>query len=476
MENYIAAIDLGTTKIVALLGKEVEYGRYKIMASHEIPSTGIVRGEVENVLDVTGLIKEAVDALKAESGIDFSELYVGIAGQHIKCSCESGDILRDNAFTEITQEEVDDLQKKMYSLKMEPGEEILHVIPQSYNIDDKMNVRKPVGVLGKRLTGNYHLVIGKTSAMDVVKRCLHNNMVQMELKRLILEPLASAAAVLDDDEREAGVALVDIGGGTTDIVVYYDSIVRHTAVIPFGGNIVTEDIKEGCGILKRYAESLKIQFGSCLSNLIPENQVITIPGIRDSEHKEVSFKALSQIIDARMEEIIGAIMFEIDKSGFADKLNAGIVFTGGGSMMTNFKLFAEYQTGLSARIGKPTYLSSDSGEELAHPYYSTAVGLIIKGVEYEKKLRQHADSQKPEPKDIDIVEDLVPVFVETPNTEDERRRRKEEKIRLKEEAKRRKEEAKRRKEEARKKLNSEKPNIFQQFIDRIIDIDNNDKA
>ena len=386
MENYIAAIDLGTTKIVALLGKEAEFGRYQILASHEIPSTGIRRGEVENVIKVPELIKEAVDALKAQTGLEFSEMYVGIAGQHIKCSCESGNTLRDNAHTEITEAEVDDLQHRMYSLKMEPGEEILHVIPQSYNIDDKLDISEPVGMLGKRLTGNYHLVIGKTSSMDMIKRCLNSDRVNMGLKRLILEPLASAAAVLDEDEKEAGVAVVDIGGGTTDLVIYYDNIVRHTAVIPFGGNIVTDDIKEGCGILKRYAESMKIQYGSCLSNLVPENKIITIPGIRDCEPKEISFKALSQIIDARMEEILGAIMFEIEKSGFADKLNAGIVFTGGGSMITNFKQFAEFKTGLIARIGKPTYLSSDSNNELAQPFYSTAVGLIIKGIEYEKKL------------------------------------------------------------------------------------------
>lgn len=408
MENYIAAIDLGTTKIVALLGKETDFGRYKILASHEVPSAGIVRGEVENIVKVTGLINEVVDILQKQSGIDISEVYIGIAGQHIKCSCESGDILRDNAYTEITQLEVDDLQSKMYSLKMEPGEEILHVIPQSYNIDDKMGISEPVGVLGKKLTGNYHLVIGKTVAMDIIKRCLQNNRVNLQLKRLILEPLASAAAVLDDDEKEAGVALVDIGGGTTDMIVYYDNIVRHTAVIPFGGNIVTEDIKEGCGVLKRQAESMKIQFGSCLSDFASENKLITIPGIREGEPKEISFKSLSQIIDARMEEILGAVMYEIDKSGFASKLNAGIVFTGGGSMITNFKQFAELKTGLRARIGKPTYLSSDSSKELAQPYYSTVVGLIMKGMEYEKfeKYSENIASEIPKPENKNLIPEL----------------------------------------------------------------------
>lgn len=391
MENYIAAIDLGTTKIVALLGQKTEFGHYRILVSHEVPSMGIERGEVVNVRLVTALIKDAVNALIEQSGLNISEIYVGIAGQHIKCSCESGDILRDNAFSEITQHEVDDLQEKMYSLKMEPGEEIIHVIPQSYNIDEKMGIREPVGVLGKKLTGNYHLVIGKTMAKDIIVRCLENTSLDLHLKRIVLEPLASAAAVLDADEKEAGVVLVDIGGGTTDLVVYYDNIVRHTAVIPFGGNIVTEDIKEGCGVLRRHAESMKIQFGSCLSDLVSENKIVTIQGIRDSEPKEISFKSLSQIIDARMEEILGAVMFEIDRSGFADKLHAGIVFTGGGSMITNFKQFAEFKTGLRARIGKPTYLSSDSDGDLAQPHYSTAVGLVIEGVEHENYLKQQEE-------------------------------------------------------------------------------------
>ncbi|MDR3227063.1 MAG: cell division protein FtsA [Prevotellaceae bacterium] len=412
MKDYIAAIDLGTTKIVALIGQKTEFGRYKILASYEIPSMGIVRGEVENLRTVPNLIKQAVDAVRIESGLDFSEIYVGIAGQHIKCSCESGEVLRDNANIEISQTEVDELERKMYSVKMEPGEEILHVIPQSYNIDDRMDIKVPVGVLGRKLAGNYHLVIGKTTAMEVVKRCLENENVNLKLNRLILEPLASAAAVLDDDEKEMGVALVDIGGGTTDLVIYYDNIVRHTAVIPFGGNIVTEDIKEGCGVLRRYAESMKIQYGSCLGDLSSSNSIITIPGVGGGEPKEISFRALSKIIDARMEEILGAIMFELDRSGFADKLNAGIVFTGGGSMLANFKQFVELKTGLGARIGKPVYLSSDSGNELAQPYYSTAVGLIIKGIEYENSSfkKQTEKVEKVEK----VEEELVPVVPAPP--------------------------------------------------------------
>ncbi|MDR1983809.1 MAG: cell division protein FtsA [Prevotellaceae bacterium] len=416
MKNYIAAVDLGTTKIVALLGEKTDFERYKILASCEIPSKGIVRGEVENPLHVTELIKDAVYTLKKESGLEFSDIYVGIAGQHINCSCESVKDLRDKANVQITQTEIDALQRKMYSMRMEPGEEILHVIPQSYNIDDRMDIREPVGMLGKELTGNYHIVIGKTNAMDAIKLCLNNEKVNLKLNRLILEPLASAAAVLDDDEKEMGVALVDIGGGTTDLVVYYDNVVRHTAVIPFGGNIVTEDIRNGCGILRRIAELIKIQYGSCLGNLSSDNTYFAI-GKEGGEQKEISFKTLSEIIDARMEEILGAIMFEIDRSGFADKLNAGIVFTGGGSMLTNFKQFAELKTGLSARIGKPVYLSG-ADSKLAQPYYSTAVGLVIKGLEYEEKISKQDEIVTPQQ---NLFPELEPVIVPV-DPEDQQRK------------------------------------------------------
>ncbi|MDR0755055.1 MAG: cell division protein FtsA [Prevotellaceae bacterium] len=384
MEKYIVAIDLGTTKIVTLTGEKTDTGRYRILKSYELQSTGIVRGEVENLKDVTELIKKSVDELRKESGFEFSEVYVGIAGQHIRCMCESVRELRNNSAVQITQDEIDALQQKMYSVRMEPGEEILHVIPQSYNVDDKMDIRKPVGMLGKELTGNYHIVVGKTSAIDVIKQCLNSKEVNLNLNRLILEPLASAAAVLNDEEKELGVALVDIGGGTTDMVVYYDNIIRHSAVIPFGGNIVTKDIKDGCKISQETAEKIKINYGACLGHLSSENIYLSITGKNIDDKKEISTGVLSKIIDARMEEILGAIMYELDLSGFLNKMNAGIVFTGGGSLLKNFKQFAELKTGLKARIGKPVYLSSDSGKHFAQPFYSTAVGLVIKGVEYEK--------------------------------------------------------------------------------------------
>jgi cell division protein FtsA len=427
MKNYVTAIDLGTTKTVALIGEKTEFGRYRILASCELPSRGIYRGEVDNMIDVPNLINDAVYALQRESGLEFSEIYVGIAGHHIRSVCESVKELREDADEPISQAEIVALKNKMRSIRMNPGEEILHVVPQSYNVDDRMDVTEPVGMLGKELTGNYHIVIGRTVAINKVKRCLEDAEVNLKLKKLILEPIASAAAVLDDEEKELGVALVDIGGGTTDLIVYYDNIVRHTAVIPFGGNIVTEDISKGLGILMRTAENVKIQFGSCIASLSPDNTYFAVGNEKYTKKREVSFEILSQIIDARMEEILGAVLYEIERSGFADKLNAGIVFTGGGSMLANFKQFVELKTGLSARIGKPVYLSSDSGCELAQPFYSTAVGLVIKGIENENPAVERKVTKTP-------VIQLEPVIVEvTQNnrnlTKEEKRKEKEERIR-----------------------------------------------
>lgn len=409
MGEYVAAIDLGTTKVVTLVGRKTDSGRFHIMAYCETPSVGVSRGEVQNILQVVNTVKPMVEEVRRQSGINFTEVYVGIAGQHIKCIENRADVIRNNSYDiEISEDEVRLLEKSIYDIRMDPGEEIIHVIPQSYNVDDKIGILDPIGMLGKRLEANYHVVIGKTISAEHTQRCINN--VGLDLSKLILEPLASASAVLTPDEREAGVAMVDIGGGTTDVVVYYDSVVRHTAVIPFGGNVITNDIKEGCGVLLRQAEQMKVQFGSCFGDLAPENKIITIPGISGREAREISFRTLAQIIEARMEEIIGAIMYEIERSGYLNKLKAGIVFTGGGAMMVHLSQFVKFKTGLDVRIGKPLHLTIESGSELARPAYSTAIGLVMKGFEHTqegKRLQKNEESEKREVELAVSVEDFI---------------------------------------------------------------------
>ncbi len=396
MKDYIAAIDLGTTKVVTLVGKKVDSGSYHVIAHSEMPSKGVQRGEVLNIQEVIDVVQPALNDVRQKSGINFSEVYVGIAGQHIRCLETRFDKMRHNHSEEISADEINQLEENMYKTQVEPGEEILHVIPQSYNVDNHLGILNPVGMLGTRLEANFKIFIGKKISAEHTQRCI--NRLGLNLKKLVLEPLASAKAVLHDEEKEVGVVMVDIGGGTTDVVVYYDNIVRHTAVIPFGGNIITEDIRQGCGILQRQAEQVKIQCGSCFSDLAPENKMITIPGICGRDPRVISFKLLANIIEARMEEIMEAVMFEVERSGYADKLAAGIVITGGGAMMKDLPQFVKFKTGMDVRIGKPIYLTGDSNLDTKRCGYSTVIGLLMRGFEYEEvPALQTASSQLLEP-------------------------------------------------------------------------------
>jgi len=382
--KYVAAIDIGTTKIVSIIGKLNENNKLEILALGRTPSKGVKRGVVLNIEETVNAIQTTIEEIQTRSGVMFSYVFVGIAGQHIRSIRNRGYINRDSYDGEITKEDVENLIKDMYRIPIDVGEEIIHVLPQSYVVDVETGVKNPVGISGKRLEGTFHIVIGQVASAKNIEKCI--NRVGLKVKNLILEPLASSEAVLTDDEKEAGVALVDIGGGTTDVAVYYDETIYHTAVIPFGGNVITKDIKEGCSILNRQAEQLKVQFGSALGEMASEDKVVTIPGISGREPKEISFKSLAYIIQSRMEEIIDAVMFEIENSGVADKLSAGIVLTGGGGLLKHLPQLVKYRTGLDVRLGYPIEkLASNVNEDIAQPMYSTSIGLLLKGIEVLKK-------------------------------------------------------------------------------------------
>lgn len=378
--NYIAAIDIGTTKIVSLIGRMNENNKLEVLGMGKTVSKGVKRGVVLNIEETVSAIMQTVIEAQKEAGLEFSDVFVGIAGQHIKSIKNRGYINLGPDRDEITQKDIDALIADMYKIPIDLGEEIIHILPQNYIVDSETGVKNPVGVSGRRLEANFHIVVGQIASAKNIEKCV--NRVGLKVNQLILEPLASSAAVLTDDEREAGVALIDIGGGTTDLAVFYDDSIRHTAVIPFGGNVVTKDIKEGCKILHRQAEALKTQFGSALGDLAPEEKVVTIPGINGREPKEISFKNLAYIIQLRMEEIIDAVMFEIENSGFLDKLSAGIVLTGGGALLKHLPQLVRFHTGLDVRIGYPgEYLAGNSGDEINKPQYATSVGLLLKGWE-----------------------------------------------------------------------------------------------
>jgi len=381
--HYVAAIDIGTTKIVAIIGKKHVDGKIEIIGMGNSPSYGVKRGVVLNIEETVNAIKQSVAQAQDQCGILFKDVYVGIAGQHIKSLRNRGYINRDSFDDEIKKEDVQALIDDMYKIPIDAGEEIIHVLPQSFTVDNEVGVKSPVGMSGKRLEANFHIVIGQIAAANNLKKCV--NRCGLNVNKLILEPLASSDAVLTDDEKEVGVALIDIGGGTTDVAVFYDSMIRHTAVIPFGGNIVTNDIKKGCSILERQAEQLKVKFGSALADSSMRNKVVTISGISGRPPKEISFENLAHIIQARMEEIIAEIYFEIEASGVGDKLGAGIVITGGGALLKNLAQLISFKTGHEVRLGLPNqHLISDIIEEINAPQFSTSVGLLLKGYEYEE--------------------------------------------------------------------------------------------
>lgn len=390
--DIVVGLDIGTTKIVCMVGRRNEFGKIEILGMGKTESVGVTRGVVSNIDKTVDSIKTAVAEAEAQSGVDIRVVNVGIAGQHIKSLQHRGERIRHSYDDEIGQVDVDGLIDDMYKLVTLPGEEIIHVLPQEYIVDNEQGIKDPIGMAGVRLEANFHIITGQVTAAKNIYKCVEK--AGLEVADLILEPLASSEAVLSEEEKEAGIALIDIGGGTTDIAIFQDQIIRHTAVIPFGGNIVTEDIKEGCTIIKSQAELLKVKFGSALANENQENEIVSIPGLRGRAPKEISVKNLAHIIQARLEEIIENVHFEIKNSGFEKKLIGGIVVTGGGSQLKHITQLIEYMTGMDTRVGYPNeHLASGNAEEITSPVFATGVGLVIKGLDKVAKQQKNKENK-----------------------------------------------------------------------------------
>ncbi len=392
-EKIVVGLDIGTTKICAIVGKRNEYGKINILGLGKAHSDGVSRGVVVNIDKTVQAIREAIAEAEKHSGIKIEVVHVGIAGEHVRSMQHKGIITLNNPDFEIIQTDVNRLHEDMFKIATQPGTEIIHVLPQEYTVDSQAGINDPVGMSGVRLEGNFHIVTGQITAANNIYKCVKR--ADLEVAELILEPLASSAAVLTEEEKEAGVCLVDIGGGTTDIAVFENNIIRHTAVIPFGGNIVTEDIKHGCKVMKKHAELLKVQYGSALAEAVTEDVVISIPGPRDRPAKEIHKSMLAQIIQSRMEEIMEFVLAEIKNSGFENKLVAGIVVTGGGSQLQHMKQCVEYVTGIDTRIGLPgEHLASGLVDEVNFPMYATGTGLVIMGLEATEQAAQRTQSRR----------------------------------------------------------------------------------
>ncbi len=392
-------LDIGTTKIVAMIGRRNEYDKIELLGTGKAKSLGVHRGVVNNITQTIQSIQMAVDEAIAISGIKINEAVVGIAGQHIRSLQHSDYITRPNAEEVIDEEDLDRLEMQVYKLVMLPGEEIIHVLPQEFKVDGQGEITEPVGMYGGRLEANFHVVVGQVSSIKNIGRCIKS--AGLDLAGITLEPLASAEAVLSSEEKEAGVALIDIGGGTTDLAIFKNNIIRHTSVIPFGGNVITEDIKEGCSIIEKQAELLKTKFGSAWPGENKDNEIVSIPGLRGRDPKEITLKNLSKIIHARVVEIVEQVFLEIKNYGHDEpkkKLIAGIVLTGGGAQLKHIKQLVEYITGMDTRIGYPNEnLAGDSDESLSSPQYATAVGLLMNGlkrVEKEKAKEYQEDKEE----------------------------------------------------------------------------------
>ena len=393
--KIIVGLDIGTTKVACIVGQKAENGKIEILGYGKTISTGVRRGVVTNIFDTVEAIKTAVKQASDQSGVEINRVSVGIAGQHIKSLQHRGVLMRDNHETEITEAELERLRNDTFKINMTPGEEIIDVIRQDTYVDGEL-AGNPVGMLGSKIEANFHVIIGQTSAAKNIVKCIQS--AGLEMDYMILEPIASAQAVLDEEEKDAGVVLVDIGGGTTDIAIFKDKKIQHTAVIPFGGNIITEDICTGCSIIKHYAEEVKVKFGSALASENRDDEVVSIPGIRGREPKEISFKNLAHIIQARLEEIFELVNYEIQKAKSENQLIAGIVLTGGGALMKHIQQLAEFKTGLEVRIGYPNeHLNKNTMKEMSSPMYSTGIGIVIETIarmEHDEFLKASKEAEK----------------------------------------------------------------------------------
>ena len=386
MRNIVVGIDVGTTKIAVFIAEKKENNEIHVIGMGRTESQGVERGVVKNIEDTATSIKIAVKKAEEMSGEKVTEVYVGIAGHHIRSKQHRGNIIIHEEEHIITKEDVERLKNEQYAILMEHGEQIIDVIPQHYIVDNDSPTLNPVGRIGKCLAGDFHLITGnRTNIQNIYKSV---QLAGYEVKKLVLEPIASAESVVNDEEKLAGVCLVDIGGGTTDVAIFHEGIIRHTSVIPLAGNVITDDIKSCCSIIRTQAEALKQKFGACLETPTSANEIISIPGFRGRDPKEISVQQLTMVIKSRVMMILEQVLYELENTGYHKQLIAGVVLTGGGAKIKGIDKFTEFVLGLDARVGTPEeHLSGEITEEMKHPMHATGIGLILKAIQDEENYK-----------------------------------------------------------------------------------------
>ncbi len=380
-EHIVVGMDIGTTKVCAVVAEADAFNNINVLGVGLAKSHGLHRGVVVNIDKTVAAVKAAIGEAERTSGVSVQNVLVGIAGDHVQSFQSRGVVTIASRDREITQRDVQRLIEDTTHVAMPADREILHVIPQEFIVDGQDGVLDPVGMNGVRLEANVHIISGLVSAAKNIYRCIEK--AGYQVADIVLEPLASSFSVLHDDEKEVGVALIDIGGGTTDIAVFEDGTIRHTAVIAVAGSKVTDDIRKGLGVMRDQAEALKCRFGTALVDLVDENEDIRIPGLGGRPEKSISRGTLAQIIQPRMEEILEIAAIEIKRSGYARHLSAGVVLTGGGSLIRGTAELGAEVLGMETRVGLPTGLAGGLVEEVADPKFATGVGLALYGLQPE---------------------------------------------------------------------------------------------
>jgi len=380
--KVIVGLDIGTTKICAIVGMRNENGKINILGIGRTPSLGgVTEGMVSNINKTAEAIGKALVEASRTSNVQIGSVYVGIAGRHIHSFTQSYNTYRQNANTEITFSELEEVRQQLYRISTPPGSSILHVLPQDYKIDNTPS-DDPIGMTGSKLDINYHIITGQLQAAENIRRCIEKCNINVE--DIVVEPIASAKAVLTDDEMAAGVAILDIGGGTSDLAIFHEGRIRHTTVIPIGGQRITKDISEAFRVMENHAESMKVRYGNAYPEDTRANEVVVVPGINGRQPKHVSVKNLSLVVNARLQELFKKVDYEIRNSGYASKLTAGLVLTGGGAEMKNISQLLEFITGLEVKIGYPNqHLAKGAVSEAKSPMFATGAGLVIYGMEKE---------------------------------------------------------------------------------------------
>ncbi|MEC9205643.1 MAG: cell division protein FtsA [Pseudomonadota bacterium] len=368
----IVGLDVGTTKILCLVADYDDDGDLRIIGMGESPCDGLERGVISEIETTVSSIRRAVSLARGNSGFAVKSVTTGIAGSHIQCF--SGNAAINIVNDEVTEDDKETVIQNAQNIQIPSDQEILHVIPQYYTIDGQLGIREPIGMAGARLEVNVHIITSSSTAKKNLTKCIENSL--LEIDHFVLEPVASSFSVLSEEERSLGVCLVDIGGGTTDVAVFTDGGIKHTAVIPIAGQMITNDIKIGLRTSTDAAEEIKIQHGSLTNKPEDEEKMILIPSISEKPDTEIRKTGLTHIISCRIDEIFERIGEEIENSGYSNKIRSGIVFTGGGARLSGLDEYAEEKFSCPARIGAPADIKG-IGNVTGKTRCSTAVGLLL---------------------------------------------------------------------------------------------------